>query len=114
MVLYYYESLSLKQIAVRIGKSESRAHQIHREALQRLAGLVAREQGALVPDLLPSGRRGADARPASRPRPVPTPEGGRLVGWVLDECRSDASGEKPAHPVSLHWHSHLKLQILDC
>lgn len=39
--LYYYGGWTLKQIAGRIARSESRAYQLHRQAIRRLTGYVA-------------------------------------------------------------------------
>jgi RNA polymerase sigma factor FliA len=51
--LYYYEGWTLKQIAKVINRSESRAHQLHSQAIQRLAGFIARQQGLFFPEALP-------------------------------------------------------------
>lgn len=53
VILYYYEGLTLKEIARRIGRSESRAHQLHSQAIQRLSGFVARQKGLFFPEALP-------------------------------------------------------------
>lgn len=45
IILYYYRGMTLKQIAKYIDRSESRAHQLHSQAIQRLAGFVARQKG---------------------------------------------------------------------
>lgn len=52
-VLYYYEGWTLKQIAKEIGRSESRAHQLHSQAIQRLSGFIARQTGLFFPEALP-------------------------------------------------------------
>jgi RNA polymerase sigma factor FliA len=53
VVLYYYEGWTLKQIAKEIGRSESRAHQLHSQAIQRLSGFIARQHGLFFPEVLP-------------------------------------------------------------
>lgn len=53
VVQYYYEGCTLKQIAKQIGRSESRAHQLHSQAIQRLSGFMARQQGLFFPEALP-------------------------------------------------------------
>lgn len=53
VILYYYEGLTLKQIAKRIQRSESRAHQLHSQAIQRLSGFIARQKGLFFPESLP-------------------------------------------------------------
>lgn len=55
IVLYYYEGLTLKQIAKHIGRSESRAHQLHSQAIQRLSGFIARQRGLFFPESMPVG-----------------------------------------------------------
>jgi RNA polymerase sigma factor for flagellar operon FliA len=54
VVLYYYKGLTLKQIAKEIGRSESRAHQLHSQAIQRLSGFIARQRGLFFPECLPA------------------------------------------------------------
>jgi len=46
--LYYYEGLTLKEIARRIERSESRAHQLHAQAIDRLRGFVAKQNELFV------------------------------------------------------------------
>jgi len=53
VVLYYYEGWTLKQIAKHIGRSESRAHQLHSQAVGRLSGFIARQRGLFFPEALP-------------------------------------------------------------
>jgi RNA polymerase sigma factor FliA len=53
VVYYYYEGWTLKQIAKHIGRSESRAHQLHSQAIQRLSGFMARQKGLFFPEVLP-------------------------------------------------------------
>jgi RNA polymerase sigma factor for flagellar operon FliA len=53
IILYYYEGLTLKQIAKHIGRSESRAHQLHSQAIQRLSGFIARQRGLFFPESIP-------------------------------------------------------------
>jgi RNA polymerase sigma factor for flagellar operon FliA len=43
--MYYYEGKTLKQIAQEIGRSESRAHQLHSQAIMRLSGFLNRQRG---------------------------------------------------------------------
>ncbi|HTE17838.1 MAG TPA: sigma-70 family RNA polymerase sigma factor [Armatimonadota bacterium] len=50
---YYYDGMTLKQIAKQIGRSESRAHQLHSQAVQRLSGFIARQHGLFFPEALP-------------------------------------------------------------
>ncbi|MFN3649867.1 MAG: sigma-70 family RNA polymerase sigma factor [Armatimonadota bacterium] len=54
IVYYYYEGWTLKQIAKHIGRSESRAHQLHSQAIQRLSGFMARQRGLFFPEQLPN------------------------------------------------------------
>jgi RNA polymerase sigma factor for flagellar operon FliA len=42
--MYYYQNLTLKQIAKEINRSESRAHQLHAQAIMRLSGFLTRQQ----------------------------------------------------------------------
>lgn len=64
VVLYYYEGWTLKQIAKEIGRSESRAHQLHSQAILRLAGFLARQRGLFFPEVLPVGEESASERAA--------------------------------------------------
>jgi len=57
VVLYYYEGWTLKQIAKHIGRSESRAHQLHSQAIQRLSGFMSRQRGLFFPEALPATER---------------------------------------------------------
>lgn len=59
--LYYYEGWTLKQIANHIDRSESRAHQLHSQAILRLSGFIARQQGLFFPETLPVFELGAPA-----------------------------------------------------
>jgi RNA polymerase sigma factor for flagellar operon FliA len=43
--MYYYQNMTLKQIAKMINRSESRAHQLHAQAIMRLSGFLTRTQG---------------------------------------------------------------------
>jgi len=43
--MYYYQGMTLKQIAKEIGRSESRAHQLHSQAIMRLSGFLNRQRG---------------------------------------------------------------------
>jgi len=63
VIYYYYEGWTLKQIAKHIERSESRAHQLHSQAIQRLAGFMARQQGLFFPEALPSAEA-AEETPA--------------------------------------------------
>jgi len=54
VVLYYYEGWTLKQIAKHICRSESRAHQLHSQAIQRLSGFMGRQRGLFFPEALPA------------------------------------------------------------
>lgn len=66
ITMYYYQGMTLKQIAKEIDRSESRAHQLHSQAITRLAGFLARQRG-LFHD--PDAGRGAKAsKRAARPR----------------------------------------------
>ena len=40
-------------IAKEIGRSESRAHQLHSQAIHRLSGFMARQRGLFFPETLP-------------------------------------------------------------
>jgi len=46
--LYYYQGMTLKQIAKEIGRSESRAHQLHSQAIARLTGFLTRQRGLFL------------------------------------------------------------------
>jgi RNA polymerase sigma factor for flagellar operon FliA len=72
VILYYYEGLTLKEIAKRIGRSESRAHQLHSQAVQRLGGFVARQKGLFFPESLPQ----------AEPAPAPRGASGILAGVI--------------------------------
>lgn len=68
--MYYYQGMTLKQIAKEIGRSESRAHQLHAQAITRLGGFLYRQlglffdaEGRIVP--AERGRRRAVAAPAA-------------------------------------------------
>jgi hypothetical protein len=65
IVAYYYEGLTLKQIATRINRSESRGHQIHATALRRLAGYYRREMDERIH--IPE----AQTRPVKQPLCMP-------------------------------------------
>jgi len=54
VIQYYYEGCTLKEIAKQIGRSESRAHQLHSQAIQRLSGFIARQTGLFFPEVLPT------------------------------------------------------------
>src|SRR5947209_9210448 len=43
--MYYYQGMTLKQIAKELGRSESRAHQLHAQAILRLGGFLNRQLG---------------------------------------------------------------------
>jgi RNA polymerase sigma factor FliA len=43
--MYYYQNKTLKQIAKEINRSESRAHQLHAQAIMRLSGFLNSKQG---------------------------------------------------------------------
>src|SRR5713226_9138541 len=61
--MYYYQNMTLKQIAKEINRSESRAHQLHAQAIMRLSGFLTRTQGlfhdAEGMPLVPKRGRGA-------------------------------------------------------
>src|SRR5712691_8732358 len=61
--MYYYQNLTLKQIAKEINRSESRAHQLHAQAIMRLSGFLTRQQGLFHDSSagLPGPRRGRGA-----------------------------------------------------
>jgi RNA polymerase sigma factor for flagellar operon FliA len=42
--LYYYKGLTLKDVAGRIQRSESRAHQLHAQAIHRLSGMLLQQR----------------------------------------------------------------------
>jgi RNA polymerase sigma factor for flagellar operon FliA len=54
VVNYYYKGMTLKEIAKLIGRSESRAHQLHSQAIHRLSGFLVRQKGLFFPELLPA------------------------------------------------------------
>jgi RNA polymerase sigma factor FliA len=65
--MYYYQNMTLKQIAKEINRSESRAHQLHAQAIMRLSGFLTRTQGLFhdsegVPLVPKRGRAAAGAR----------------------------------------------------
>src|SRR5437016_2637634 len=55
--MYYYQGKTLKEIAKEIGRSESRAHQLHSQAILRLSGFLTRQKGLFF--------EGQDARAAA-------------------------------------------------
>jgi RNA polymerase sigma factor for flagellar operon FliA len=70
--MYYYQGMTLKQIAKEIDRSESRAHQLHSQAITRLAGFLARQRGLFhdpeaAARAARGGKRGARARKAEPP-----------------------------------------------
>ncbi len=70
--MYYYQGMTLKQIAREIGRSESRAHQLHAQAILRLGGFLNRQMGLFFEgDGAPAkngDRRGAARARAAKPR----------------------------------------------
>lgn len=64
VILYYYEGWTLKQIASHIERSESRAHQLHSQAIGRLSGFMARQRGLFFPESLPVRETAAVTGPA--------------------------------------------------
>jgi len=64
--MYYYQGKTLKQIAKEIGRSESRAHQLHAQAIMRLGGFLTRQKGlffdAEAAARFARGREGAGRR----------------------------------------------------
>jgi RNA polymerase sigma factor FliA len=65
--MYYYQNMTLKQIAKEINRSESRAHQLHAQAITRLSGFLMRTQGLFhdaegMPLVPKRGRAAAGAR----------------------------------------------------
>jgi RNA polymerase sigma factor FliA len=65
--MYYYQNMTLKQIAKEINRSESRAHQLHAQAIMRLSGFLTRTQGLFhdaegMPLLPKRGRAAAGTR----------------------------------------------------
>src|SRR5436190_7423641 len=65
--MYYYQNMTLKQIAKEINRSESRAHQLHAQAIMRLSGFLTRTQGLFhdaegMPLVSKRGRAAAAAR----------------------------------------------------
>ena len=65
--MYYYQNMTLKQIAKEINRSESRAHQLHAQAIMRLSGFLSRTQGLFhdsegAPLVPKRGRAAAGAR----------------------------------------------------
>jgi RNA polymerase sigma factor FliA len=64
--MYYYQNKTLKEIAKEISRSESRAHQLHAQAIMRLSGFLTRTQGlfhdAEGMPLVPKRGRAAAAR----------------------------------------------------
>jgi len=73
VVLYYYEGWTLKQIAKEISRSESRAHQLHSQAIHRLSGFIARQHGLFFPEALPV----PDSMPEPEHREPASPAGRR-------------------------------------
>ncbi len=61
VIRYYYDGWTLKQIAKHIERSESRAHQLHSQAIQRLSGFLARQSGLYFPEALPALELEAEA-----------------------------------------------------
>jgi len=65
--MYYYQNKTLKEIAKEINRSESRAHQLHAQAIMRLSGFLTRTQGLFhdaegMPLIPKRGRAAAAAR----------------------------------------------------
>lgn len=70
--MYYYQGMTLKQIAKKIDRSESRAHQLHSQAITRLAGFLARQRGLFHdPDAIRGGKTTGKRTP--RPRKINPP-----------------------------------------
>jgi RNA polymerase sigma factor FliA len=72
--LYYYHGLTLKEVAQRIQRSESRSHQLHAQGVARLGRLLWPQAALFTPqmDPTPTTPQAAEtersARPAARPR----------------------------------------------
>ena len=65
--MYYYQGMTLKQIAKEIQRSESRAHQLHSQAIMRLSGFLSRQRGLFFDGQEPSPN---GAEPPSPPPPT--------------------------------------------
>jgi len=64
--MYYYQGMTLKQIAKELGRSESRAHQLHAQAILRLGGFLNRQLGLFFEgDKAPAGGK-REARRAAK------------------------------------------------
>jgi RNA polymerase sigma factor for flagellar operon FliA len=75
--MYYYDGKTLKEIARAIERSESRAHQLHAQAITRLNGFVARQTGLFFPEVLPTPPGSEPAQPTgeSASRTAAAPQG---------------------------------------
>jgi RNA polymerase sigma factor for flagellar operon FliA len=71
--MYYYQGMTLKQIAKEIDRSESRAHQLHSQAITRLAGFLARQRGLFYDPDAARVRKSTGKRATSRPRKTDPP-----------------------------------------
>jgi RNA polymerase sigma factor for flagellar operon FliA len=60
--MYYYQGMTLKQIAKELGRSESRAHQLHAQAILRLGGFLNRQLGLFFEAETPPTPRKREAR----------------------------------------------------
>jgi RNA polymerase sigma factor for flagellar operon FliA len=84
--MYYYQGMTLKQIAKEIGRSESRAHQLHAQAIMRLSGFLSRQRGLFfeidghrieLPEPDPAALEAIAAAAAAGARPAPPPQAPR-------------------------------------
>jgi RNA polymerase sigma factor for flagellar operon FliA len=72
VLLYYYEGWTLKQVAKQLDRSESRAHQLHAQAIERLGGYINRQRGLYLSE---KAEAALDARDAENPPAEPRPRG---------------------------------------
>src|SRR4030095_13919630 len=63
--MYYYQGMTLKQIAKELGRSESRAHQLHAQAILRLGGFLNRQLGLFFESEKAPTPRKRESRPAA-------------------------------------------------
>lgn len=70
VLLYYYEGWTLKQVAKHLERSESRAHQLHAQAIERLGGYINRQRGLYLSEKAEADLDAQDAAsPAAESRP---------------------------------------------
>ena len=72
VLLYYSEGWTLTQVAKHLDRSESRAHQLHAQAIERLGGYINRQRGLYLSEKAEAdldAQEAANPTAESRPRP---------------------------------------------